>query len=264
MSKIRSIGVIGAGGWLGGAIVRCLVSAGVTVPQDLTLSYRSQKPDVWPDATWTKDNRVLIERSDAVLVSVRPADFKSIDATAEGKLVVSVMAGVSLDELAGRMKTDRVIRSLPNAAAEVESSYTPWIASGGCDDNDRAFASTVFSACGVQDEIADENQLDYFAALTGTGPAYPALLAETLMKDAIANGVHPDVAQRAVTALMIGSAKLMERDQRSPSDIVKDFVDYAGMTAAAIVAMRDAPLSAVVHQGIQAALDRARSLQDPP
>lgn len=262
MSKPRRIGVIGAGGWLGGAIVRALISAGVARPQDLALSYRSSKPDVWPEADWTQDNRALAELSEIVVVSVRPADFKSIGATAPDKLVISVMAGVSIEEISSRMKSDRVIRSLPNAAAEVRASYTPWIASADCTDADRAFASSLFSACGEEDEVKVEAQLDYFAGLTGTGPAYPALFAETLMKDAIGQGIDPEVARRAVTTLMIGSAKLMERTDRNPAEIVQEFVDYKGMTAAAIVAMREAPLSAVVRRGVEAALERAKTIQN--
>ncbi|MBL3684740.1 hypothetical protein F2981_21510 (plasmid) [Sinorhizobium meliloti] len=59
-----------------------------------------------------------------------------------------------------------------------------------------------------------EAQLDYFAAFTGTGPAYHALLADTLRLDAISRGVPPGIARRAATTLLIGSAKLMERDDR--------------------------------------------------
>lgn len=262
MSNAPTIGVIGAGGWLGGAIVRSIVAAGLVQPRDLVLSYRSKKPDLCPEATWTQDNSLLAERSDVVLLSVRPADFKSVGASAPGRLVISVMAGVSISEISERMKTDRVIRSLPNAAAEVRSSYTPWIASAGCSYEDRAFASSVLGACGVEDEVTEEGQLDYFAGLTGTGPAYPALFAEAMMNDAISQGVTPAIARRAVRTLMIGSAKLMEQDDRDPSDIVQEFVEYKGMTAAAVIAMRGAPISSVIRKGVEAALERAKTLQN--
>lgn len=262
MTERARIGVIGARGWLGGAIVAAILDAGFRRPEDLTLSYRNRQPEGPAGAHWTTDNQSLVDRSDAILVSVRPEDFSALGVSAEGKLVISVMAGVPLDQLAQALGTERVVRSMPNAAASVRASYTPWYASEACTDDDRALVSGLFAACGVADAVASEGQLDYFAALTGTGPAYHALLADTLRRDAIARGIAPDMAERATATLLLGSAKLIEHDGRPVCDVVAEFIDYAGMTAAALQSMRDAPLSAVVSRGIDAALERARSLQN--
>ncbi|MEW9616180.1 pyrroline-5-carboxylate reductase dimerization domain-containing protein [Shinella sp. S4-D37] len=262
MSELARMGVIGARGWLGGAIVAAILDAGYRRPEDLTLSYRNRQPEGPAGAHWTTDNQELVDRSDVVIVSVRPEDFPALRLSAEGKLVISVMAGVPLDQLESHLGAARVVRSMPNAAASVRASYTPWYPGEACTADDRALVSTLFRVCGVADEVGSEGQLDYFAALTGTGPAYHALLADTLRRDAIARGIAPDVAARATTTLLLGSAKLMEHDGRPVSDVVAEFIDYAGMTAAALQSMRDAPLSAVVGRGIDAALERARSLQN--
>lgn len=256
------IGVIGARGWLGGAIVSAIVDAGVREPRELALSYRKGSPERLAEAHWTKDNQALANGADVVIVAVRPEDFSKLRITASGKLVISVMAGVSLAELAAQFGTDRVVRAMPNAATSVRSSYSPWVASEFCTAADKTVAASVFQACGVSDQVESEAQLDYFAAFTGTGPAYHALLADTLRLDAISRGIAPETARRAATTLLIGSAKLLERDARCPSEVVQDFIDYEGMTAAALRAMRDAPLSKVVSMGIDAALARASTLQN--
>lgn len=262
MTSRPRLGVIGARGWLGNAIVSAIVDTGIRRPQELMLSYRNGIPVSPAEATWTQDNQALVGGADVVIISVRPEDFSAIKVTAPGKLIVSVMAGVSLAELASQLETDRVVRAMPNAAAAVRNSFTPWVASEGCTPGDKAVVTEVFRACGVADEVESEAQLDYFAAFTGTGPAYHALLADTLRLDAISRGVPPGIARRAATTLLIGSAKLMERDDRCPSEVVQDFIDYQGMTAAALRAMRDAPLSGVVSKGIEAALARASTLQN--
>ncbi len=172
------------------------------------------------------------------------------------------MAGVSLAQLASHFGTDRVIRAMPNAATSIRSSYTAWVASEFCTSADKNLAASVFQACGVADEVETEGQLDYFAAFTGTGPAYHALLADALRLDAISRGIAPETARRAATTLLVGSARLIERDAKCPSEVVQDFIDYEGMTAAALRAMRDAPLSKVVSKGIDAALARASTLQN--
>ena len=137
MAEHTTIGIIGGSGWLGGAIAKALVAAGFAAPDRLRLSYRNSAPTFLPDAFWTRDNQELVDRSDIVVVSVRPADWPSVMVSAKDKLAVSVMAGVRMEHLIKRLGTDRAVRALPNAAAEVSQSYTPWVASATTTAGDR-------------------------------------------------------------------------------------------------------------------------------
>ena len=85
----------------------------------------ARRPTGFPDAHWTHDNQALADRSDIVILSVRPQDWQEIAVSAPDKLVISVMAGVTLAEIAARLGTDRVVRALPNAAAEVGHPTLP-------------------------------------------------------------------------------------------------------------------------------------------
>ena len=85
------------------------------------------------------------------------------------------MAGIPLADLARRTGSDRVVRALPNAAAEVGFSYTPWTAGPAVTDADRTVVRRIFGACGSADEVLNEASIDYLTGLCGTGPAYPAL-----------------------------------------------------------------------------------------
>lgn len=257
MGEPRSIGIIGGAGWLGRAIAEAVVDAAMVRPEQLTLSYRSGCPEFLPDAVWTRDNQALADRSDIVIVSVRPQDFPAIDVAAEGKLVVSVMAGIPIDRLSRHFGTRRVVRTLPNAAAEVRKSYTPWVASDGVTEEDRDVVRRILEACGTADEIAKEADIDYLTGLTGSGPAFPALLAAAMMEDAVAQGISPEVAQRSVNAVLVGTGRLVEARAESPADVVRTFVDYRGTTAAAIEAMRAAGFEAAVSRGLAAALSKS-------
>lgn len=251
------IGVIGGAGWLGSAIAEAVLAAGIAAPGDLALSYRSQRPDRFPNAFWTTDNQALADRSDVIVLSVRPADWALLNVDAKGKLVVSVMAGIRLDALCERHLTRRAVRSLPNAAAEVGKSYTPWTASGEVGEEDRAVARAIFDACGVEDEVRTEAQIDYLTGLTGSGPAFPALLAEAMMTDAIAHGLERQVAQRAVNTLLIGAGRMLEARDDCPTDTIQTFLGYRGTTAAAIEAMTAAGFAASVSAGLTAAHKRS-------
>lgn len=257
MGSLARIGIIGAGGWLGKAFSQSIVEAGIVDAEALTLSYRSASPDILPSATWTKDNQLLVERSDVVILSVRPEDFPAVRVSARGKLVISVMAGVTLEHLARHLHTDRVVRSLPNGAAEVRSSYTPWVASEAVDEEDCRIAQAIFESCGTSDRLANEADIDYFTGLTGSGPAFPALLAAAMMNHAVARGINRDVARRSVNALIVGAGRLAELRADCPNDLVETFMAYRGTTAAAMDAMRAAGIDDAVGRGLDAAFRKS-------
>ena len=259
--RAQRVGIIGGSGWIGGAIARALISSGLLPPDDLTLSCRSTPPDWLPGARWTHDNQALADCSDVVIVSVRPQDWPAIAATAPGKLVISVMAGVTLADVAARLETNRVVRALPNAAAEVGHSYTPWTASAEVTDADRATVRRLLESFGSGDEVATEAEIDYMTGLSGTGPAYPALLAVALIRDAVAHGLPPEVARRSVTALFVGTGRLLEKNGENPEDTVAAFVAYRGVTAAGIEAMRAAGFDAAVSSGLATALEKTLALR---
>lgn len=260
MSHGPRIGIVGGGGWLGGAIARSILNARVTSSEGLTLSYRSEPPICFQGVYSTRDNQELVDRSDVIVVSVRPADWPSLTIFAGDKLVVSVMAGIKLRQLSDQLKAKRVVRSLPNAAAEVGKSYTPWVATRDVDDRDRSIVRRIFDACGSADEFSSEGEIDYLTGLAGSGPAFPALLAAAMMRDAIARGVSLDIARRAATAVLIGAGRLLEVRNEDPADLVEAFVNYRGTTAAAIEAMRAAGFEAAVADGLSAALQKSVSL----
>ncbi|AYM84274.1 Pyrroline-5-carboxylate reductase protein (fragment) [Agrobacterium tumefaciens str. Kerr 14] len=108
--------------------------------------------------------------------------------------------------------------------------------------------------------MSREADIDYFTAMSGSGAAFPALLAEAMMNDAIARGITPAIARRTAQQVIIGAGRFQERDGASPDDTVKSFVDYKGATAAGILAMRRAGFANVVEAGLDAAFRKAKAL----
>lgn len=256
-ARATRIGVIGGAGWLGGAIAAAILKAGITTPENLALSYRSKKPDRFGSAFWTTDNQALADCSDIIIVSIRPEDWPPLCVDAKGKLVISVMAGIRLFDLCRHHRTQRAVRSLPNGAAEVSKSYTPWTATAEVDDEERALVRAIFDACGQQDEVPTESEIDYFTGLTGSGPAFPALLAQAMMTHALAKGLDRNVARRAVNTVLVGAGSLLELRDECPFDTVQTFRNYQGTTAAAIETMVTAGFSEAVAKGLTAAFEKS-------
>jgi pyrroline-5-carboxylate reductase len=234
-----------------------MLKAGVVPANRLVLSHRSAVATPLPGVAYTTDNQSLVDRSDVVILSVRPQDWPAVSVDAGGKLVVSLMAGIRLEQIVGRLGSSRVVRALLNAAAGVSASYTPWFAAPDVTPDDRVVVDAMFRSCGAADEVPTEREIDYFTGMSGAGPAYPALLAAAMIADAVARGVDVDRALRAATMVMIGAGRLMEAGRETPDETVQAFLNYRGTTAAAIEAMRAGGFDRAVAAGLAAAMTKA-------
>jgi pyrroline-5-carboxylate reductase len=212
MSSTVRLGVIGGNGWLGNAIADAAVSTGLIDPSLLTLSTRSGGRGLAeiPGAYWTKDNVDLTNRSDVIILSVRPEQFPAVQIDARGKLIISVMAAMPAHRISLQTNSDRVIRSMPNGAVSIRQSFTPWFATPPVSRTDKEVVRALFTTCGDTEEVETESQLDYCAGLTGSGAAFPALLAEAMINHAEAQGLPRAFARRAVGGVIIGATQLFE------------------------------------------------------
>ena len=259
------LGVIGGGGWLAGALLRPVLSDRIVKPADLVLSSRSGRIagfEAWPAVHKTTDNSILADASDIILFSVRPQDLDDIDLDLRGRFVISVMAGVTVEEISERFGAQRIVRAMPNACAEQRLSFTPWFATEDVRRSEIDFVHRFFSASGRAHLVSNENELDYFTALTGSGAAFPALMADAMIRHAIESGLDPETADVAVRQLFLGAATQMASIEETPADIVELFMEYRGTTAAGLSAMVEADLAHAVFRGLTAAQRRASQRAD--
>lgn len=256
------IGIVGGNGWLGNAIARAAVATGAVDPARLTLSGRSGNRGAAeiPGAHRTRDNGELVDRSDVVVLSVRPDQFAGVRVAARGKLVVSVMAGVPARVIAERTGADEVVRAIPNAAAAIRRSFTPWFASPPVSAEGKRLVQALFEACGEAAEVPLEAHIDYCVGMTGSGAAFPALLARALIAHAVARGLPAAFAERAAKGVVAGASQLLSGEDGDPARIVQEMIDYRGTTAAALQAMLDRGFTGSVAAGLEAAVAKAAAM----
>ncbi|EYD75225.1 Pyrroline-5-carboxylate reductase [Rubellimicrobium mesophilum DSM 19309] len=258
------LGIIGATGWLGSALGRGVLGTGHVAARDLVLLNRSgPRPDYQGhrDVTWATDAADLVERSDVVVLSVRPEDYSSLHLNAPGRLVVSFMAGVTMATLA--RTGGRIVRALPNGAAEHGGSYTPWLAAPEVTDADREAVRALLGAIGTEDEIPDEGQIDYLTGLSGSGAAYPALMAVAMLADARGRGLSEQVALRAVEAVICGGADMLRGRIGSASALVEAYRSYRGTTAAGLDAAEATGFMKAIGEALEAAALKAHRMGSP-
>ncbi|OLO09902.1 hypothetical protein BTW10_17545 [Chromohalobacter japonicus] len=250
------VGLIGGQGWVGRALGLALLEKGLLAPEQLVVSSRSGQRGAYADCPGVRcvtDNHELVQMADVIVLSVRPEDLGSIDVEVGGKLVISLLAMASLDAISRQLGSHRIVRAMPNAAAEIQRAYFPWYAASAVTQADRQIVQSLLESCGVARELPSEQAIDYLTALSGAGPAYPALLAQSMLTHARQMGIDNDIAQQAVMQTLVGGSLLLEKAAAEPGDMVKRLVAYNGTTAEGLRTMIEGGFEQVVHKGLSAA-----------
>lgn len=251
-----SLGIIGGTGWLGRAIAQAVLDAGVLAPAGLMVSNRSGGSDFAPGVRQVVDNRELVGLCDVVMLSIRPEQFPALDIDARGKTVISLMAGVSAATISARTGARVVVRAMPNAAVGIRRSFTPWYVAGELSDPERHWIQRLFECVGTAGEVPDEPCIDYLSALSGTGPAFPALLYTALVHQAVAAGIPEAIARQAAHAVIVGGGEMLATHE--PQQMLDTLMAYRGVTAAALQSMAEQDFESMIGQALQAGAAVAR------
>jgi pyrroline-5-carboxylate reductase len=124
----------------------------------------------------------------------------------------------------------------------------------------KGLVGAVLGAMGAEIYVDDEKYLDMATAVSGSGPAYFFLMAESLIEAAVAIGLPRDMARSLAVQTMLGSGRLMKQSGEEPAELRRRVTSPGGTTARAIEQFEKGQFAELVKRAVQAAYDRAREL----
>jgi pyrroline-5-carboxylate reductase len=177
-------------------------------------------------------------------------------------LVVSIMAGKTLRFLEDALPAGTaVVRSMPNTPAAIGRGITVAVPNARVTAAQREAAHALLAATGSVEWVTDEGLLDAVTAVSGSGPAYVFLLAESLARAGVAAGLPPELAARLARETVAGSGELLHRSPLDPATLRQNVTSPGGTTAAALsVLMTSDGLDVLMEKAIAAATRRSREL----
>ena len=204
--------------------------------------------------------------SEVVLLAVKPQQLEAVAAGAplplQGQpapLLISVLAGVTVARLQHLFPRRRIVRAVPNTPCLVRAGLTGLAWGEGVLPDQQAWVQRLFSQVGEVLELP-ELQLDAFLALTSSGPAFVALVAEAMADGAVAAGLPRQQAHYLAQRTLAGTAALLQEQQLHPAQL-KDMVSSpGGTTIAGIRALEAGGLRAALMEAVLAAAERSREL----
>ena len=204
---------------------------------------------------------------DAVVIAVKPQVAAGImphvtTLVARSTVVVSIMAGRTIAFLAGALPRETaVIRAMPNTPAAIGRGITVAVPNASVTPTQRQLADALLAATGAVEWIGDEALMDAVTAVSGSGPAYVFLLAESLARAGEKAGLPVDLAARLARATVAGSGELLHRSALDAATLRHNVTSPGGTTAAALdVLMAPDGLDSLMERAVAAATRRGRAL----
>ncbi len=203
----------------------------------------------------------------AVLLAVKPQLLAAAAEAAQGgsgaggerPLLISVLAGVTLARLQALFPAHRIVRAVPNTPALVRQGLTGLAWGDGIAGEQQLWVRQLFAQVG---EVLDlpESQLDAFLALTSSGPAYVALVAEAMADGAVAAGLPRALALRLAHRTLAGTAALLQDQELHPAQLKDMVASPGGTTIAGLRQLERAGLRSALIEAVVAAAERSRQL----
>jgi pyrroline-5-carboxylate reductase len=263
--KIAFIG----GGNMGEAMLAAVIEDGLVKPEAISVSDISQtrckllaqKYGVAALAS----NLEAISGKEIVVLAVKPQNLAEVTAELKGKLkagqvVLSIIAGASIETLSKGLKHSAIVRAMPNTPAQVGQGMSVWTATPRVTEEQKGLVGAIRGAMGIEIYVDDENYINMATAVSGSGPAYFFLMVEALVEAAVAIGLPRDMASKLAVQTMLGSGRLIERSGQAPAELRRRVTSPGGTTARAIEQLEKGQFTELVKRAVQAAYDRAREL----
>jgi len=205
----------------------------------------------------------LIDKSDAILLAVKPQDIKAllmeIDALLKtDKLFISICAGISTPFIQSYLTKARIIKAMPNMGALVGKSFTTLAKGESAAEKDLDVARNIFATVGNVKEIS-EDLMDSITAISGSGPAYFAYFLKALEEAASEIGLS-DISDKIAMDVSIATLSILRDMGLSPDELIAKVASPGGTTEACLDFWNQNEFSELVKQGIKKARRRAKEL----
>ena len=266
------IAVIGFGN-IAKAIITPLLEKNLISPEDIYCLVNSKeslenikknfKYDVNIFQADSKESN-LIWDCQVKLLSIKPQQLKEISELDNHKknenLLVSILAGVSLDKLIQQFPNHRCVRVVTNIPITVGKGLTGIAWGEDISEDQKQFTKKLFKNSSKIYEFT-EDYLDIFLALTSSGPAIIALIIEALSDGGLSGGLQKKLSEELVMEMILGTITLIKQNNLSTADLRNIVTSPGGTTISALRVLENKNLRSALIESIVSASNRSKEFR---
>ncbi len=261
--KISFIG----GGMMGEAIIKSLLAKKLTKPADITASdVSSVRRDILKKNYGIKavaGNKEAVKGAEVVVLAVKPQELPKVLGELKGpsqQLVLSIVAGATLETIHEGLGHSRLVRAMPNMPAQIGEGMTVWTATADINQKQKEMAQSIVAAMGKEIYVSSEKYIDMATAVSGSGPAYIFLIIEALVDAGVHIGLPRDIAEKLVVQTVLGSTRAVEVTGKHPAQLKNMVTSPGGTTSEGLLQLETGGLRSLLLKAVIAAYNKAKSL----
>jgi pyrroline-5-carboxylate reductase len=216
-------------------------------------------------------NLEAVQGADVVILCCKPQvahkilTEPGIKEALDGKLLISILAGVTILQIAGWvLPTTRIVRAMPNTPCKIREgmAVVSNLSPSEHAEADRAVILKIFSSIG-RCRFLDEKHFDACTALSGSGPAFACIFLEAMADGGVMMGLPRAEALELAAQSLQGAARMVLQGGAHPAQIKDSVTTPGGCTIAGLLALEDGKVRSTIARGIQIATERASELGQP-
>lgn len=206
-----------------------------------------------------------LANAEIILLAVKPQFVTTVfneikDLVNPSQIIVSIMAGVTINTIHKGLNTPKIVRAMPNLPSQVGHGVTGFIASAEVTKEETSLIEAILKATGVTVKVANEKAIDAITALSGSGPAYVFYFMNAMMEQAKTLGFSGSEAKDIVLNTFMGTTELFESSNTSAQTWIERVTSKGGTTHAALTSFKENNIDSHIKKGVQAAFERAKEL----
>lgn len=211
------------------------------------------------------DNLAVLPNADVIILAVKPAQMKQVlnqirPHLIANSLLISVASGLTLSWLEQHTPNTAIIRAMPNIAVAMKTGATPLFANRFVTEKQKQLTTRLFTTIGIATWALNENDMDVFTALSGSGPAYVFKFMEAMINTATTLGLPAEVAKTITLQTFSGALSLASESNLSINDLRKSVTSPSGTTAAALHVLEQRGFEKLIYDAMLAAFERAKQM----
>jgi pyrroline-5-carboxylate reductase len=261
--------VLIGGGNMGHALLRGILKAGLTPPENFTVVdiHEGKLASLQEEfgVNTATDAAGVLAGAEVVILAVKPYTLNDVldglsDSVESGQLFISIVAGVKGGYICDRLGKDNpVVRCMPNIAAIVDAAASAICACGSATSEHLEVAETILGAVGEVVRV-EEQHMDAVTGLSGSGPAYIYMVIEALCDGGVKMGLPRDVAMKLATQTVVGASQLVKESGEHPASLRDQVTTPGGTTIAAVHELEERGLRAMLISAVVTATEQSRAL----
>lgn len=262
--KKYKLGMLGVGN-MGGSILEGIIKSSIYNKEEIFLyDVNSNVVEKYKKAgiAFSKDEKELVENVEILILAIKPqmlSCLENIKFKISNLVIVSIVAGKTVENLEEIFGKQKFIRVMPNTPALIKKGATAISRTSDIDDETFEIVKKMFSSIGIVEEIPDV-LMNEVIPLNGSMPAFLYYFAKCFIDKAVKDGIEYDVAKNLACEAIKGSADMILESGKDIDTLIKDVCSPKGATLEGLKVFEEENEKEIIEKVADATIKRAYEL----